>query len=316
MAQIVAGTVNRSIVVDAPIERAFTTFTERFGDFKPPEHNLLTAPLAETVFEPRVGGNIVDRAVDGSECRWARILAYEPPERVVFSWDISPRWQLETDPDNTSEVEVHFLPRGPGGPGSSSSTASSTGTGRARRPSSTASTGTRAGRCTWPATPPCSSRPDRCRTRPRAGRRTLLMRRSRGARRVRAIRSRSGPHPMTRSSTWRSMTLTSTRQEPTPARVPRMAARTPAVTTVAPMVARTAVPTVEPMAALTVGPMAAPMVVRTAVPMVAPMVARTAGPRVRRTAAPTRAVTTAGPTGRPDRSRADRQLTVSWPADE
>ena len=61
------------------------------------------------MFEPRVGGNIVDRAADGSECRWARILAYEPPNRVVFSWDISPQWQVETNPDLTSEVEVRFF---------------------------------------------------------------------------------------------------------------------------------------------------------------------------------------------------------------
>src|SRR3954447_21929951 len=114
MAQIVAGTVNRSIVVDAPIERAFTTFTERFGDFKPPEHNLLGAPIASTEFEPRVGGNIVDRGVDGSECRWARILAYEPPHRVVFSWDISPRWEIVTDPNLASEVEVRFFTDTPG----------------------------------------------------------------------------------------------------------------------------------------------------------------------------------------------------------
>jgi uncharacterized protein YndB with AHSA1/START domain len=106
--------VRRQVVVQAPIERAFEVFTLRFGDFKPPEHNLLTAPLAETVFEARVGGNILDRAVDGSECRWARVLAYEPPDRVVFSWDISPRWQLETDPDQTSEVEVRFFAEGPG----------------------------------------------------------------------------------------------------------------------------------------------------------------------------------------------------------
>jgi uncharacterized protein YndB with AHSA1/START domain len=65
------------------------------------------------VFEPRAGGHICDRAADGSECRWARILAYEPPDRVVFSWDISPQWQIETDPDRTSEVEVRFVPEGP-----------------------------------------------------------------------------------------------------------------------------------------------------------------------------------------------------------
>ena len=101
--------VRREVVVDAPIEQAFSVFTDRFGDFKPPEHNLLAAPIAQTVFEPRVGGHIYDRAVDGSECRWARVLAYEAPDRVVFSWDIGPQWQVETDPDRTSEVEVRFV---------------------------------------------------------------------------------------------------------------------------------------------------------------------------------------------------------------
>jgi uncharacterized protein YndB with AHSA1/START domain len=109
MTQADTGTIRREIVVDAPIERAFAVFTERFGDFKPAEHNLLAAPIAETVFEPRVGGNIVDRAADGTECRWARILAYDPPDRVVFSWDISPQWRIETDPELTSEVEVRFV---------------------------------------------------------------------------------------------------------------------------------------------------------------------------------------------------------------
>jgi len=104
--------VHAELIIRAPIERAFAVFTERFGDIKPPEHNLLSAPIAETVLEPWVGGNIVDRAVDGSECRWARILVFEPPHRLVFSWDISPRWQIETDPDLTSEVEVRFVADG------------------------------------------------------------------------------------------------------------------------------------------------------------------------------------------------------------
>jgi uncharacterized protein YndB with AHSA1/START domain len=100
--------VAHQVVVNAPIERAFAVFTERFGDFKPREHNMLGVPIAGTVFEPRVGGHIYDRGVDGSECRWARILAYEPPHRVLFSWDIGPTWQLEADPAKTSEVEVRF----------------------------------------------------------------------------------------------------------------------------------------------------------------------------------------------------------------
>ena len=101
--------VRREVVVPVPIEEAFAAFTTRFGDFKPPEHNLLGVPIAETVFEAEVGGAILDRGADGSECRWARILAYEPPNRVIFSWDIGPTWQLETDHDHTSEVEVRFI---------------------------------------------------------------------------------------------------------------------------------------------------------------------------------------------------------------
>jgi uncharacterized protein YndB with AHSA1/START domain len=109
MTQTAAAVVHKEIVVQAPLDKAFAVFTEQFGDFKPPEHNLLTVPIAETVFEPRVGGHIYDRGTDGSECRWARVLVFDPPRRVVFSWDIGPTWQLETDPENASEVEVRFI---------------------------------------------------------------------------------------------------------------------------------------------------------------------------------------------------------------
>jgi uncharacterized protein YndB with AHSA1/START domain len=107
--RVSAAPVKQSIVVEAPIDRAFKVFTEDFGSFKPRKHNLLSVPIAETVFEPRVGGHVYDRGVDGSECRWARVLAFEPPNRVLLSWDISPRWQIETDPDKTSEWEVRFI---------------------------------------------------------------------------------------------------------------------------------------------------------------------------------------------------------------
>ena len=109
MTQATTAVVRKQIVVEATQAEAFTVFTKRFGDFKPPEHNLMSVPIAETVFEPRVGGHIYDRGADGTECRWARVLAFEPPRRVVFSWDIGPTWQLETEPDNASEVEVRFI---------------------------------------------------------------------------------------------------------------------------------------------------------------------------------------------------------------
>jgi uncharacterized protein YndB with AHSA1/START domain len=105
--------VRTSIVVEASISHAFKVFTEDFGSFKPAEHNMLKVEIAETVFEPKVDGFLYDRGVDGSICRWARVLAYEPPNRVLLSWDISPQWQIETDPLKTSEWEVRFIAETP-----------------------------------------------------------------------------------------------------------------------------------------------------------------------------------------------------------
>jgi uncharacterized protein YndB with AHSA1/START domain len=108
-AQTQGTSIRTDITVDAPQERAFQVFTERFDEIKPREHNLLEVDIAESVFEPRAGGRVYDRGIDGSECQWARVIAYEPPERIVFTWDISPRWQLEADLDRASEVEIRFI---------------------------------------------------------------------------------------------------------------------------------------------------------------------------------------------------------------
>jgi len=101
--------IRKSIVVNTGVERAFALFIDQFDAIKPREHNLLSVPIAETVFEPRAGGHVYDVGIDGSRCEWSRVLAYEPPSRVVISWDIGPTWQLEADPAKTSEVEVRFI---------------------------------------------------------------------------------------------------------------------------------------------------------------------------------------------------------------
>lgn len=101
--------IRKSVVVNASAARAFALFTERFDAIKPREHNLLAVPIAETIFEPHVGGHIYDVGLDGSRCEWSRVLVFDPPLRIVFSWDIGPTWQLESDPRRTSEVEVRFI---------------------------------------------------------------------------------------------------------------------------------------------------------------------------------------------------------------
>nr|MDQ2728747.1 ATPase [Actinomycetota bacterium] len=96
--------VRRSIVVEATIDRAFSFFTRDIGQWWDPDKHLLQEPLAEMIFEPHVGGHIIDRGVNGTENRWGTVLVYEPPAHVAFSWDISLSWQIETDPAKTSEV--------------------------------------------------------------------------------------------------------------------------------------------------------------------------------------------------------------------
>ena len=105
--------VTTSITVNTPIEVAFDVFTEDMGSWWPPDHHILQAPLASMVFEPRVGVGQVALAWERTgPVQWARVLVHEPP-RVVFSWDISLQWQIESNPDRTSEVEVRFIPEEP-----------------------------------------------------------------------------------------------------------------------------------------------------------------------------------------------------------
>lgn len=119
--------VRHEVVVDVDVDRAFWTFVD-LDRIKPREHNLLAVPIEATVVEHREGGDIYDRGTDGSVCRWARVLAWEPPHRFVFSWDIGPDWRIADDPARTSEVEVRFtaLPPGEAGHGPAGEEASRT----------------------------------------------------------------------------------------------------------------------------------------------------------------------------------------------
>ena len=110
--QITDTAVRTSIAVEAPIERAFSVFTDEIASWWDPDHHILEGELADMVFEPRVGGRVLDRGIDGSECAWARVLVFERPDRFVISWDISPSWELEHDLERTSEVEVRFVAEG------------------------------------------------------------------------------------------------------------------------------------------------------------------------------------------------------------
>lgn len=100
--------VRKSLVVAAPIALAFEVFTSRIGSWWPmASHHVGQADCEAVLIEPRVGGRWFERGVDGTECQWGHVRAWEPPSRLVLAWQLSAQWQF--DPSLQTEVEVRFM---------------------------------------------------------------------------------------------------------------------------------------------------------------------------------------------------------------
>jgi uncharacterized protein YndB with AHSA1/START domain len=104
--------IQGTVTVNAPIERAFRIFTESFTTWWPADYHIGEADMAEAIIEPREGGRWYERGVDGSECDWGHVLAWQPPHRLVVTWQINGQWQYDPDPEHASEIEVRFTPEG------------------------------------------------------------------------------------------------------------------------------------------------------------------------------------------------------------
>ena len=104
--------IQGKVTVNAPIERAFRIFTESFTTWWPADYHIGEADMAEAIIEPREGGRWYERGVDGSECDWGHVLAWEPPHRLVVTWQINGQWQYDPDLEHASEIEVRFTPEG------------------------------------------------------------------------------------------------------------------------------------------------------------------------------------------------------------
>ena len=110
---IIPAPVRRSVRVKAAPARAFDVFTGGIGRWWPHAHSINKGTTQQDVIiEPRVGGRWYERGEDGSECQWGRVLAWEPPARVLLAWQINGQWQY--DPDFETEVEITFIPDGTG----------------------------------------------------------------------------------------------------------------------------------------------------------------------------------------------------------
>jgi uncharacterized protein YndB with AHSA1/START domain len=107
-ATILPAPVRKSITVKADAARAFEVFTSRIGRWWPRTHSIASSPPKDVVLEPRAGGRWFEIGEDGSQCDWGKVLAWEPPARLLLAWQIGADWKY--DPDLITEVEVRFTP--------------------------------------------------------------------------------------------------------------------------------------------------------------------------------------------------------------
>jgi len=103
--------VRKVVSVQAPPAVAWKVFTEKMGTWWPlAVYKIGKAKAVDAIIEPRVGGRWYERGDDGSTCNWGSVLSWEPPSRLVLSWDITADWQY--DPDLKTEIEVRFIAEG------------------------------------------------------------------------------------------------------------------------------------------------------------------------------------------------------------
>jgi uncharacterized protein YndB with AHSA1/START domain len=104
--------VRKRIRVNTAPTRAFEIFTAGMRRWWRPDYSINQSPIRDIIMEPRVGGRWFERGEDDSECQWGKVLAWEPPGRLLLAWQITTEWRF--DPKLVSELEVRFIEEGTG----------------------------------------------------------------------------------------------------------------------------------------------------------------------------------------------------------
>ena len=105
--------IRLTLMVPASAERAFAVFVEGFASWYPGKYTWSQDVLDVIGIEGREGGRCFERGPEGFWIDWGRVLVWDPPRRLVFSWQISPRREPVPNPEKASEVELRFHEEGP-----------------------------------------------------------------------------------------------------------------------------------------------------------------------------------------------------------
>ncbi|HEY3706247.1 MAG TPA: SRPBCC family protein [Terracidiphilus sp.] len=105
--------VRKSVRVRASVERAWSVFVEQMETWWPATHHIAAAGFELIVVEPRAGGRWYERDAEGRQCEWGKVLGWDPPRSVRFSWQVGPKpgseeWGYDPDMSRASEVEFRF----------------------------------------------------------------------------------------------------------------------------------------------------------------------------------------------------------------
>jgi uncharacterized protein YndB with AHSA1/START domain len=113
MTEVTDLAVRANVTVEIPQEKAFEVFTAGFDSWWPRTHHTGETEPEEFLIELRPEGRCYERAPDGTECDWGRVLVVDAPERFVFAWHLDPDFKHDADPKMATEVEVRFIAEGP-----------------------------------------------------------------------------------------------------------------------------------------------------------------------------------------------------------
>jgi uncharacterized protein YciI/uncharacterized protein YndB with AHSA1/START domain len=103
--------IRKELTVKTTPARAFAIFTDGIDGWWPREHHIGKSPMKRSIIEPRAGGRWYATSEDGTECDVGRVLVWEPPGRLVLSWQITSSWAF--DPEFVTEIELRFTATGP-----------------------------------------------------------------------------------------------------------------------------------------------------------------------------------------------------------
>ena len=99
-------TIRHSVEVKASPARAFDLFTTHMGQWWPKGRTVGANPHAAILVEPQAAGRWFERDEVGNETQWGKVLACEPPNRLLLGWQLNR--QFTYDPELLTEVELSF----------------------------------------------------------------------------------------------------------------------------------------------------------------------------------------------------------------